>query len=159
MGRNKMLLRVVLLGGLLTPFITSQNLPAGFSVPGSRLVIEIDGVNYGTFDRIEGLDELLANSSAPADDVTVANADFTRITLTRDFVTDPSLYLWAQSTMRQRSEPRDINILVESTAGDELARYVLRFCQPLSWSVEASNPSIGGFHETIDLAVQEISTL
>lgn len=122
---------------------------AGYSTQDLRTHVEIDGVNYGNFDQVEGL------KAQPLSKDFVGN--FRRITLKRDFVTDPSLYLWAKNMMRSRSDLKDVNIVVENRDGEELSRYVLKYCQPLSWTVEAANPALGGFHEKIDLAVQEIS--
>lgn len=124
---------------------------AGFTSEDVRTHVEIDGIDYGSFDRVEGLQELTGSGS---DD---AGVTFHKITLKRDFVTDPSLYLWAKNIMHGRSDLKDVHIVMENRDGEEISRYVLRFCQPLSWSVEAANPALGGFHEKIDLAVQEIS--
>jgi hypothetical protein len=124
---------------------------AGFTTEDVRTHVEIDGVNYGSFDRVEGLKALDGSGSGDQ------TATFHKITLKRDFVTDPSLYLWAKNIMHGRSDLKDVHIVMENRDGEEISRYVLRFCQPLSWSVEAANPALGGFHEKIDLAVQEIS--
>ena len=137
--------------GLAAIAVATRISTAGFTAEEVRTHVEIDGINYGSFDRVEGLK--LATGSGSGD----ATASFHKITLKRDFVTDPSLYLWAKNIMHGRSDLKDVYVVMENRDGEEISRYVLRFCQPLSWSVEAANPALGGFHETIDLAVQEIS--
>ena len=59
--------------------------------------------------------------------------------------------------MRDRSELKDVHLVMENRDGEEMSRFVLKFVQPLTWTVEAANPALGGFHEKIDLAVQEIA--
>lgn len=143
--------RILIAFVLASPIIAVTQLsPAGFSVQDTKTHVEIDGVNYGVFDNIEGLAEF--------HDADTANTpSFRKVTFKRDFVTDPSLYLWAKNVMHGRTDLKNVNVVVENRDGEELSRYVLKFCQPLSWTVEAANPALGGFHETIDIAVQEIS--
>ena len=81
-----------------------------------------------------------------------------KISISREFVTEPSLYLWAKTRMKRKSDPKDIHLVVEDENGNVLKRQVLQLCQPLSWSMESTNSSLGGFNETIDIAVQKIST-
>lgn len=133
-------------------FVAARSLPAAFTSPVTHTRVEIDGVDYGPFDRIEGLDKFSANGH-PAE----SGSTYSRITLSRDFVTDPSLYLWAKERMSRKFGLKDIHLITADENGNMVSRKVLRLCQPLSWSVEATNPSLGGFNETIDLAVQEIS--
>lgn len=147
--RWRFFLRALLVCAFLTPAILTQISPAGFSTGDVYTHVEIDGVDYGAFDKIEGLDELLENGAKPG--------EFGMVTLKREFVTDPSLYLWAKNMTSARSDLKDVHIVMENRDGEEINRYVLRFVQPLSWTVEAANPSLGGFSEKVDLAVQEVS--
>lgn len=142
---------------LVLPVIVTRNSTAGFSRQDIRAHIEIDGVNFGTFDKIEGLTDFDITGDAQDQDQQVG--PLRRVSLKRDFVTDPSLYLWAKNIMHGRSDLKDVHVVMKNREGEELSRYVLRYCQPLSWTVEAANPALGGFHEKIDLAVQEISAL
>ncbi len=137
--------------GVAVVAVATRISTAGFTSEEIRTHVEIDGIDYGTFDGVEGLKEL--GAAGTGDNA----ATFHKITLKRDFVTDPSLYLWAKNIMHGRSDLKDVHVVMENRDGEEISRYVLRFCQPLSWSVEAANPALGGFHEKIDLAVQEIS--
>lgn len=112
-------------------------------------IIEIDGVNYGVISEINNIRDLTLGPNQ--------NENFTRVSLKRDFVTDPSLYLWAHNSAQSRGSLKHINIVTQTKDGYKLARYELKNCKPLSWTVETADPSQGGFHEKIDLAVQEIA--
>jgi len=94
--------------------------------------------------------------------LTTVNGDsgeLNKVTFKRDFVADPSLFLWAKNTMHERTELKDIHIVTKNRDGSEVNRVVLRMCQPLSLSVEAANPALGGYHEKVDMAVQDIEQL
>jgi hypothetical protein len=60
--------------------------------------------------------------------------------------------------MSRKFGPKDIQLVTEDAEGNIVETTTLKMCQPLSWTVEAANPSLGGFNETIDFAVQEIAT-
>ncbi len=132
---------------LAVVFAAAKNLPASFYTSNNRMQIEIEGVNYVTFDpiKIPRFDDNDAN--------TVEGA---RVLLRRDFVTDPSLYLWAKKLMTRRSALKDIHLVTINEDGEEVSRKILKLCQPLSWTVEAADPALGGFHETIELAIQDV---
>lgn len=109
----------------------------------------IDGVDYGAFEHINGLSDLTASAKSPDD-------KFIRVNLKRDFVTAPSLSTWAN---KSSSGPalNDIRLVMMSKKGHVGASYILKLCKPLSWSLEVAGPAQGGFHEKIELAVQEIA--
>lgn len=145
------LIRSLLACALVVPVIVTKLSPAAFSTQETKTHVEIDGVNYGTFDQIDGLNDVLSKADG------AKSQSFHKVTFRRDFVTDPSLYLWAKNVTHGRSDLKDVHVVVENRDGEELSRYVLKFCQPLSWTVESANPALGGFHEKIDIAVQEIA--
>ncbi len=138
----------LLLPATLVYLAVSPELPAGFSRKAARAHVEIDGTDFGAFEGILGVED----ESGTA----INSGQVRRVVLQRDFVTDPSLYLWAKNTMKERSGLKDVNVIMENRDGDEVARYVLKSCQPVSWSVEAAALSSGGFHERIELAVQGV---
>lgn len=156
MKRPKRWVRAFAIMALMGPVlvVAARNLPAGYSSEVLKVRVEIDGVDYGAFDHVAGL-----NSFDLEGHPLEAESTYSRITLTRDFVTDPSLYLWAKNRMSRKFGPKDIQLVTEDEEGNIVETTTLKMCQPLSWTVEAANPSLGGFNETIDLAVQEISTL
>lgn len=137
---------------LLTPFLLTREVPAGFSKTHLQTFVEIDGVNYGSFDELKELEKTSLNK----DSITHVNS-FKAMRLKRDFVTERSLYFWAKKTLENRLGLKDLHLILKDAEGYEISRYILHSCQPLSWTMEASNPALGGYYETIDLAVQEIS--
>ncbi len=152
MIRNSKILRqfATLIGLGSLAFVAIKNLPAALMVPDSVMHIEINGVDYGAFTEIQGLNQF-------GKDGVPANQLYSTVRLKRDFVTDPSLYLWAKKRRSKKNELLDIHLVTRNSSGLMIKRQVLESCQPLSWSVEATNPSLGGFNETIDLAVQKVS--
>lgn len=144
-------MRSLLACALIVPVIVTKMSPAAFTTQETRAHVEIDGVNYGIFDQIDGLVD------AQKADAATKTPTFRKVSFRRDFVTDPSLYLWAKNVTHGRSDLKDVHVVVENREGEELSRYVLKFVQPLSWTVESANPALGGFHEKIDIAVQEIA--
>ena len=136
-----------LLGLLLVPIVATERLPASFSSKVTSMTVEIDGVSFGAFSPIKDLERLTGNP---------LSAEAGRIELSRNFVTDPSLYLWANTLMKTSAGLKDITLISENSDGVEISRHVLQMSQPVSWTVEASNPEVGGLHEKVEFAVQKI---
>ena len=130
----------------LSLYVFTKNSVAGYKDQTKSISVYIGGVDYGTFPKVIGLDEAI-NSSGKG---------FSKISLERNFVADPSLYLWAKSLGAHHGVLGDIYLVEKDSSGMELSRYTLKRCQPLSWAVEKSNPAVGGFHEVIDIAIREV---
>lgn len=136
-----------LLGLLLVPMVATERLPASFSSKVTSMTVEIDGVSFGAFSPIKDIERLTGTS---------LSAESGRIELSRNFVTDPSLYLWANTLMKTSTGLKDVTLISENADGVEISRHVLQMSQPVSWTVEASNPEVGGLHEKVEFAVQKI---
>lgn len=136
----------VVLTGLMYPL--TSGISAKLSVPKLKTHIEINGIDYGTFDHISDIRDL---TSVQVDE------PYTRVSLRRDFVTDPSLYLWAKKTSESGAGLTDIRLIMKTPEGKEISGYILKFCKPLSWTFESAGPAVGGFYENVDIAVQEIA--
>jgi hypothetical protein len=144
---------VLIAVGILVAAFTASSLTrrvlAGYGGPELTTHVEIDGQYFGAFDQIKGLRDLsFAKSAAPGEN--------SIISLNRDLVTDPSLYRWASAMNASRGGLKDVHIVMRDGSGAEVSRYVLKLCKPLSWTFEAV-PTLGGYHERVDLAVQEIA--
>ncbi len=149
---NIMKLTISLLLMLGAMLVLKKQVQAALYNPVTVTKIEIDGTNYGSIDNISGI------SNFSEDGFPVNNMhSHEKISISREFVTEPSLYLWAKKRMKRKSDPKDIHLVVEDEDGNVIKRQVLQLCQPLSWSMESTNSSLGGFNETIDIAVQKIS--
>lgn len=105
--------------------------------------LEIDGVDFGAFDHSEGL---------PENDQPFSG----HVVLDRNFVTEPSLYLWARQAVSEHGNLKDIVVVYRNSEGKEVDRLILKGSHPVSWTVEAADPSQGGYHEKVELSVQEI---
>jgi hypothetical protein len=149
-GRKIRIANLVLLAFLLVPIAATQRLPASFSSKTARMVVEIDGVSYGAFPPVAELDEMVDSIESTKD---------ARVTLSRDFVTDPSLYLWANSLMQGNTGLKDVTLISENAEGVEVARHRLRMSQPVAWTVESGNPEVGGLHEKVVFAVHKVERL
>ncbi len=142
---------VVLLAVLIAPFTHTERSPAGFSNKVTRVVVEIDGVSYGAFDPVSsavkspdfGI-EVNSRASGPLE-----------LTLTRHFVTDQSLYKWADQRMRGQTRLQDVVLVLENSEGAEISRKLLKSAQPISAVVEASGPEVGGLLERVRFAYHE----
>lgn len=156
MYRNKKILRMALILAptLLLCAIGGRQIKAAFYNPVLMTLVEIDGVNFGPFDEIIGVEQFAADGY-PAS----SGTSYATVRLKREFVTSPSLYLWAKNRMQRKVGLEDIHLITEDESGAVVQHQVLQLCQPLSWSVEAANPTLGGFNETIDLAVQKVTDL
>ncbi len=133
--------------GVVSFYVFTKSSVAAYKEKNVIHTVEIDGVNYGAFSKIKGLDEALSAKD---------NSGFFKISLERNFVAEPSLYLWAKSREVEHNVLGDITIIAKDSSGEELHRYVLKRCQPLSWTVEKSSPAVGGFYEIVDIAIQKI---
>lgn len=131
------------------PMFSSDELPAGFSSQVSRTKVVIGDKDYGYFDGLVGMEKFVEQPEGT----------HTTIVLQRDFVTDQSLYVWAKRNVHRRLNLRNIHLVLENADGEPISQFILEYCQPLSWSVEVANPSQGGFHEKIVLAVRKVSSL
>ena len=151
--KNITKLVLALLAGVVLTMALKKQVQAALYTPVTVTKIEIDGTNFGSIDQISGIDNF-SEDGFPVNNM----RSHEKISISREFVTEPSLYLWAKKRMKRKSDPKDIHLVVEDENGNVLKRQVLQLCQPLSWSMESTNSSLGGFNETIDIAVQKIST-
>ena len=116
------------------------------------VVVEIDGMNYGQLESVRSVDQFVMENINKVSSDNPATMD-----LSRFFVTDASLYLWAKNMSSSRLGTRDVHLIKQNQNGKELSRYILVGCQPTSWSIEKVDSTLGGFYERIGLAVQQIS--
>lgn len=148
---NKRLFPIAMAIAVIAMLSVGTRLSATYFAPDARMHVVIDGLDYGPFDTVAGLPETGDDRAVQAD------GRPWRVTLTRSFVTDPSLYHWARSFTRRKIESREIQLVGADGDSGAVRRLVLRSCQPMTWTVESSDSLVGGFHETVELAAQEIS--
>ena len=155
MGRKRATLRIgALIVAWMLPlmFVAAKSLTASLYTPKTTTRVKIGDIDYGPFDRIDGLDQFGKQGQPLRKD-----KSYVEVVLSRDFVTDPSLYLWAHKRMSRKSELQNIELIVEDEKGSVVSKRVLELCHPLTWTVESKSPSMGGFNETIALAVRQVT--
>lgn len=133
--------------GFAIAISTTRNVNAGFKEAEVRTHVSIDGVSYGNFDSILGIESAFLPSKER----------ISKISMKRQFVTDKSLSYWAQKAIEYRqSDKKNIVVTYKNQHGETLRTLELSNTVPLGWTVESSNTEQGGFYEKIDLAVEEI---
>lgn len=147
---------LVSLCAILTTFLmvagSSQQSTASFSSVAHRVVVQIDGKNYGAFEPVD-LNTMAAKS------LRGSKNKFHQIALQRHFVTDSSLYLWAKDLAGSHNELKDIHLVAENKDGAVIGSYVLKLSQPVSWTVESDKTMPAGFVEKVVVATQQIQRL
>ena len=147
------LIRAALIIGPLAQLVTSEQSPASLGKIQVKMHVMIDGIDFGAFERPKNIDLPVVSKDDP---MFVKPAKNGRVTLQRDFVTDRSLYQWTANASQVHVGPRDIELVSTDQFGREVSHITLKYCQPLSWSVEAANPAMGGYHERVDFAIQGV---
>ncbi len=128
-------------------FAATHTIHAALTPVDAYLAIEIDGKSYGQVDSVDGL---------PSKWNLASSHKAHQVTLKRGFLTQPSLSLWAKNSLARRTTFETVELIERSSQGRVLQRWTLKACQPLSWSVETDELSLGGYHEVVKLAVQQI---
>ena len=95
----------LMLGAML---VLKKQVQAALYNPVTVTKIEIDGTNYGSIDNISGIDNF-SEDGFPINNM----HSHEKISISREFVTEPSLYLWAKKRMKRKSDPKDIHLVVE----------------------------------------------
>ena len=131
--------------GVVTVVALTKHIRAGFEPTDYSVHVYVGNIAFGSFDEIKGLEG-----------VALDNNTHKRIVLKRNFVTDPSFYLWARDVSEEHQGPKNVELIYKDAHGGEVSRVTLNASQPLAWAVEAADPSLGGFHERIELAVQKV---
>lgn len=139
------LIKAALLIVPLFQLVASSPSPANLNRSVTKMHVMIDGIDFGTFDRPDNLTQRPSTRTKSS-----------RITLQRDFVTDKSLYQWTSNASQIHMGPRNIALVMKDQYGRDTETITLKYCQAVSWSVEAANPSMGGYHERVDFAIQGI---
>ena len=125
--------------------VMTKNIKAGFEPSDLNVHVMVGDVEFGSFDEVKGLDQISSDPMSRK-----------RIVLKRNFVTDPSFYIWARGVAEEHQGPKNVKLVYKDSSGNEVSRLTLKASQPLAWTVEAADPSLGGFHERIELAVQKV---
>ncbi len=168
------LLLALLFSGLLPQIFAARSYQKSLQ---THVVIE--GLEFGQFDTIEGLQNLLNKHEEHSSQVKGFSdgkeSDFKdnakqsekndllfdsaqTIRLQRSFFTQPSLYSWVKESMTRQSFPLDLQLQLKSKNGKIVRHYTLKTAKPFNWSIKVADAVAGGYFETVDFTVYGIST-
>ncbi len=139
MLNNKSLLKYSILGiFIMLPVVFTKTSPAALTAQSDSYRVEIDGVDFGEFKHVSGLERSV-------------------VSFERSFITEPSLYEWAKSSTSEKTSLIDIKVTKVDGSGNMISSYTLDRAKPLSWAVQTRSQTRAGFHEKAHIATQGIS--
>ena len=133
---------------LLSTFIWNEYAKARLLNDAFEAHVQINGTNYGQVTELNELIELSKTSG------TETNRQ--RLTLSRSFVTDRSLYGWAHQFFKNTQQQQNIEITLKSSSGVKVSHFTLLDCKPMAWTIQSKDPKYGGLTEKIEIAVKKI---
>jgi hypothetical protein len=130
--------------------LQSPEARAKFGLVETVTTVAIDGDDFGVLEKVRRFEDLGIDPKAIGP---------TQFQIRRNFVTEASLYNWASRSYMQRAQVSRIEIVTKTIDGHVLARHSLQGCRPLTWSVEHASMPGAGYHERVDIVVQNVTQL
>ena len=124
--------------------------------------VEISGVNAGFFKSVSGLSaELEVLEFQDGDDLVLrkrpGRARFGNVTLTKGYTVTADLQNWWRAARDGQYQRRDVSIILDDNAGNEVRRWNLFGCWPCRWE---TSPLAGSsdqlLEESITLVVEDM---
>lgn len=124
--------------------------------------VEISGVNAGNFKSVSGLNaELEVLEFQDGDDLHLrkrpGRAHFGDVTLTKGYIVTKDLQDWWRQARDGQYDRRDVSIILNDNAGNEIRRWNLYGCWPSKWE---TGPLVGNsnvlLEESITLVVEDM---
>ncbi len=124
--------------------------------------VEISGVNAGYFKSVSGLTaELEVVEFQDGDDLFLrkrpGRAKFGNVTLTKGYIVTSDLQDWWRAARDGQYDRRDVSIILNDNAGNEIRRWNLYGCWPCRWE---TSPLVGSrdavLDESITLVVEDL---
>lgn len=125
-----------------------------------NFVIEIEGVNAGSFRSFSGLEvqvEVIEFRDGQDDSIVrklPGRVRYGDITLKKGFIDDEAFLGWMNNILEGTPDRRTVNIRIRSEDGERGVGYTLHECWPKSWKI---SESVGGTvvpFEEVTLAVE-----
>jgi len=100
--------------------------------------VEISGVNAGRFQSVSGLGaEIEVVEFQDGDDLILrkrpGRVRYDDVTLTKGYIVTDDLQKWWEAASQGQYDRRDISIVLNDNAGNEIRRWNLFGCWPRSW--------------------------
>ena len=107
-----------------------------------NFMVEISGVSAGYFKGIDGLNaEMEVVEFQDGDDLTLrkrpGRSKFGDVTLKKGYIVTADLQEWWKMCRNGQYDRRDISIILNDNAGNEVRRWNLYGCWPKQWKVNA----------------------
>ena len=127
-----------------------------------NFTVEISGVNAGYFKGVSGLSaELEVVEFQDGDDLFLrkrpGRAKFGNVTLTKGYIVTSDLQEWWRAARDGQYDRRDVSIILNDNAGNELRRWNLYGCWPCKWE---TSPLVGNrdtlLEESITMVVEDM---
>ncbi len=124
--------------------------------------VEISGVNAGYFKRVSGLSaEIEVIEFQDGDDLVLRKrpgpARFGDVTLEKGYIATDDLFNWWRAARDGQYDRRDISVVLNDNAGNEIRRWNLFGCWPRKWE---TGPLEGGssevFYENVTFVVEDL---
>jgi phage tail-like protein len=124
--------------------------------------VEISGVDAGFFKSVSGLSaELEVLEFQDGDDLILrkrpGRASFGDVTLTKGYIVTNDLQNWWRAARDGQYQRRDVSIVLNDNAGNEVRRWNLFGCWPKKWE---TSPLVGNrgvlLEESITLVVEDL---
>jgi phage tail-like protein len=107
-----------------------------------NFTVEIQGVAAGYFKGVDGISaEIEVIEFQDGDDLTLrkrpGRSKFGDVTLKKGYIVTPELQDWWTNARNGQYDRRDISIILNDNAGNEIRRWNLYGCWPKAWKVNA----------------------
>ena len=109
---------------------------------GYNFTVEIQGVSAGYFKGVDGINcEIEVIEFQDGDDLTLrkrpGRAKFGDVTLKKGYIVTPDLQEWWKNARDGQYDRRDISVVLNDNAANEVRRWNLYGCWPKQWKVNA----------------------
>ena len=127
-----------------------------------NFTIDIEGVNAGYFKGVDGLQaEIEVIEFQDGDDYFLrkrpGRAKFSDVTLKKGYIVTQDLQDWWRAARDGQYDRRDVSIILNDNAGNEIRRWNLYGCWPCKWE---TSPLVGNrdalLEESITLVVEDM---
>jgi hypothetical protein len=127
--------------------VVATHLPAGFKHTTGYYEVVVDGQNFGVINDSKIQKQLVTS---------LTHGDST-LGLERAFITDPSLYEWAKSSVHNKIAAKTLELKHFSDSKKLLSTYTLTNAKPVSWNISKDEEKLTGYRESIEVSFASIS--
>lgn len=127
--------------------VVATHLPAGFKQSNGYYEVVVDGQKFGTINDVKIQKQLMTSLTTGGD----------TLGLERAFITDPSLYEWAKTSVHNKIAAKTFELKHFSDSKKLLSTYILTHAKPVSWNISKDEEKLTGYRESIEVSFASIS--